>query len=502
MPTSTSATEEMQYGRKTIPVLKAATSSTARRRRRKHAIATVTAAAFCLSLPANINAFSVDFLTSTTVRGPLHKTLNNLSGGSIPTRTSLSAVTDPEVLLKDILEASSLSSKDNNENGNGKEQIRGQTNGKHQHANNGSDDGTRTRIQMNIQDLYRLESSYDLDCNQENTDAKHHSKNKEKSLSEIKSKTSPSSSTTSTKKRNSSPSERSIHDIAKKLSFSKRKPSARTATMPGFRNKKTSQRHQSFRDGLEIAKRSNTHMAGKIHSVLHSEKEQKKRRKENSEAMYRGSASVPDSLIAFTREIHMESRITPKEEVELGTMTQEAIGIEKIHHELELKLNRKPTDNEWCAAAGKINMEALQTAVEDGMEAKDRLVTSNLRMVQGVVNLYIRNGLGSQYNAGDLMQEGITGLIRAAEKFDPERGFRFSTYAMYWIRAAVKRSQIIQSSVIKVPQRLHDTRKKIIKIESELKRELGHKPNKAQLASALGITILQLDRCNKAMAQQ
>lgn len=306
MPTSTSATEEKQYGRKTIPVLKA-TSSTARRRRRKHAIATVTAAAFCLSLPANINAFSVDFLTSTTVRGPLHKTLNNLSGGSIPTRTSLSAVTDPEVLLKDILEASSLSSKDNNENGNGKEQIRGQTNGKHQHANNGSDDGTRTRIQMNIQDLYRLESSYDLDCNQENTDAKHHSKNKEKLLSEIKSKTSPSSSTTSTKKRNSSPSERSIHDIAKKLSFSKRKPSARTATMPGFRNKKTSQRHQSFRDGLEIAKRSNTHMAGKIHSVLHSEKEQKKRRKENSEAMYRGSASVPDSLIAFTREIHMVS---------------------------------------------------------------------------------------------------------------------------------------------------------------------------------------------------
>jgi RNA polymerase primary sigma factor len=96
-------------------------------------------------------------------------------------------------------------------------------------------------------------------------------------------------------------------------------------------------------------------------------------------------------------------------------MTQEAIGIEKIHHELELKLNRKPTDNEWCAAAGKINMEALQTAVEDGMEAKDRLVTSNLRMVQGVVNLYIRNGLGSQYNAGDLMQEGITVSPRKKE---------------------------------------------------------------------------------------
>ena len=54
-----------------------------------------------------------------------------------------------------------------------------------------------------------------------------------------------------------------------------------------------------------------------------------------------------------------------------------------------------------------MNIEALELALEDGMEAKNRLVTSNLRLVQGVVNLYIRNGLGSQYNAGDLMQEGV-----------------------------------------------------------------------------------------------
>ena len=67
---------------------------------------------------------------------------------------------------------------------------------------------------------------------------------------------------------------------------------------------------------------------------------------------------------------------------------------------------REPSDDEWCAASGKINMEALQDAIQEGINAKNQLVTSNLRMVQGVVNLYIRNGLGSQYNAGDLMQEG------------------------------------------------------------------------------------------------
>lgn len=93
--------------------------------------------------------------------------------------------------------------------------------------------------------------------------------------------------------------------------------------------------------------------------------------------------------------------------MELGRLTQEAIQLQSLYDNLEESLQREPTDDEWCAAAGKINVEAIRQALEEGLEAKNKLVTSNLRMVQGVVNVYIRNGLSGQYNAGDLMQDGV-----------------------------------------------------------------------------------------------
>ena len=186
----------------------------------------------------------------------------------------------------------------------------------------------------------------------------------------------------------------------------KQSSSRRLSTMPGFRSRQHTKRHQSFRDGVKIAQTSNIHNARKIAKAVNDKSTKLKRKKSSSEAMYLSSASVPDSMIAFTNEIHQESRITPKEEADLGTKTQIAMKLQKIHSELTDRLGREPTDDEWCAATGKINITVLQQAIQEGMEAKDRLVLANLRMVQGVVNLYIRNGLGSQYNAGDLMQEG------------------------------------------------------------------------------------------------
>eukprot|EP00429_Kryptoperidinium_foliaceum_P004172 CAMPEP_0176011724 /NCGR_PEP_ID=MMETSP0120_2-20121206/5429_1 /TAXON_ID=160619 /ORGANISM="Kryptoperidinium foliaceum, Strain CCMP 1326" /LENGTH=565 /DNA_ID=CAMNT_0017344591 /DNA_START=217 /DNA_END=1911 /DNA_ORIENTATION=+ len=271
---------------------------------------------------------------------------------------------------------------------------------------------------------------------------------------------------------------------------------SRSSTMPGFSDKYLSSRQQAYEDGIKLAEQK----SGMKHKDT---AEQKRRRREiNGTAMYKSSAAVPDSLVQFANQIHEIERITPTEEVALGEKTQEAIRLQRVFDNLESKLDREPTDEEWCAAAGKINMEALSQAIEEGLEAKNKLVTSNLRMVQGVVNVYIRNGLRGQYNAGDLMQDGIMALIRAAEKFDPTRGFRFSTYAMYWIRSSIKRGQVVQSRVVPVPQRLFETHKRIRKTQADLSKEFGRSPTREELAAAVDMSEAQLERCFEAMSQR
>jgi len=199
---------------------------------------------------------------------------------------------------------------------------------------------------------------------------------------------SSSISSTSTKKRKKTPTKRI----------------SRSSTMPGFRDQRRGS-DVAFDDGLDILRSKSGRDLSKNTNFIKTERERSK--KKNQDQMYLQSDSVPLSLMQFVEEIHQVSRITPAEEVDLGTKTQEAMRLQRLYDNLKNELKRDPTDDEWCAAAGKFNMEALRQTIDEGAEAKNRLVTSNLRMVQRVVNLYIRNGLGSQYNAGDLMQEGV-----------------------------------------------------------------------------------------------
>jgi len=252
-----------------------------------------------------------------------------------------------------------------------------------------------------------------------------------------------------------------------------------SSTMPGFMDthRKTKQRSKKRQDSREEKRKSQV-------------------------KMYQSYAAVPDSLIEFTSHIHAIERVTPKQEEELGMKSQEATHIQSIYDSLEKNLGRQPTSDEWCAASGKINMESLRQTIQEGLEAKNRLVTANLRLVQRVVNVYLRNGLGSRYNAGDLMQEGTIALIRAAEKFEPSRGFRFSTYAMYWIRSSVKRSQLLQSREIVMPQRQHENYKKARAISTQLEMENGMKPTLGLIAKEMNMTEQGLLRCYRAVRQE
>ena len=279
----------------------------------------------------------------------------------------------------------------------------------------------------------------------------------------------------------------------KQLSVSERRGRVLSSTMPGFSAE--SDRQRAFRAGIQLAEKK----SGR--KFVDTPEKQSKRKRRHGEAMYRNSAAVPDSLVQFADEIHQEDRITRQEEKHLGELTQEAVRLQRIFESLRDDLDREPTDQEWCAASGKINMKAIEQAIEEGFEAKNKLVTSNLRMVQSVVNTYIRNGLSSQYNAGDMMQEGILALIRAAEKFEPERGWKFSTYAMYWVRASVKRNQVAQSRSMPVPHRVYETHKRIMRVQRELTTSLGRKPSKKEIGDSLGLSELQVERCISAMKQ-
>ena len=187
---------------------------------------------------------------------------------------------------------------------------------------------------------------------------------------------------------------------SEKTPYDPKKRSSKSSTMPGFIQ------DDELDDYITRVSLSRVPGTRKLSRVVRSKSAKMKRRQTNSEMLYKNSAAVPDSLMEYAHEIHAIERVTPKQEKELGTKTQEAMRLQKLHDELETKYGREPTDDEWCAASGKINVFALKEAMQVGLDAKNQLVASNLRMVQRVVNMYIRNGLGSEYNAADLLQDG------------------------------------------------------------------------------------------------
>jgi RNA polymerase primary sigma factor len=133
---------------------------------------------------------------------------------------------------------------------------------------------------------------------------------------------------------------------------------------------------------------------------------------------------------------------------------------------------------------------ALAKRIERGdREAKERMINSNLRLVISIAKRYQNRSLP----LGDLFQEGVIGLNRAVEKFDWRRGYKFSTYATWWIRQACQRAVSGQSATIRVPTHVHERRVKLGGAASRLEATLGREPTREELAEATGLSLQHVE---------
>ncbi|MBD2104153.1 RNA polymerase sigma factor RpoD [Leptolyngbya sp. FACHB-261] len=194
-----------------------------------------------------------------------------------------------------------------------------------------------------------------------------------------------------------------------------------------------------------------------------------------------------DSIRLYLQEIGRIRLLRADEEIELARKIADLLELERIRDSLMDRLDREPHDGEW---ANEVDMPlgAFRERLHKGRRAKDKMVQSNLRLVVSIAKKYMNRGLSFQ----DLIQEGSLGLIRAAEKFDHEKGYKFSTYATWWIRQAITRAIADQSRTIRLPVHLYETISRIKKTTKLLSQELGRKPTEEEIATRMEMTIEKL----------
>ncbi len=194
-----------------------------------------------------------------------------------------------------------------------------------------------------------------------------------------------------------------------------------------------------------------------------------------------------DSIRLYLQEIGRIRLLRAEEEIELARKIADLLELERIRDEIDDQLDDEPTDEDWANAVD-MPLPAFRRRLHLGRRAKDKMVQSNLRLVVSIAKKYMNRGLSFQ----DLIQEGSLGLIRAAEKFDHEKGYKFSTYATWWIRQAITRAIADQSRTIRLPVHLYETISRIKKTTKLLSQELGRKPTEEEIATRMEMTIEKL----------
>jgi RNA polymerase primary sigma factor len=207
-------------------------------------------------------------------------------------------------------------------------------------------------------------------------------------------------------------------------------------------------------------------------------------------------AKAEDSVGSFFKEMARYPLLTAEEEISLAHAVKFLTDCEEKQQQLHRKLERTPNKKELATAMGLENERQLDNRLYKGRVAKRKMIRSNLRLVVSIAKRYLNRGVPFL----DLIQEGAIGLNRAAEKFDPNKGYKFSTYAYWWIRQAITRTIANDSRTIRLPIHIVEKLNKLKKAQRELKQELQRNPTETELAEEMGINqqslhqLLQLKR--------
>jgi RNA polymerase nonessential primary-like sigma factor len=194
-----------------------------------------------------------------------------------------------------------------------------------------------------------------------------------------------------------------------------------------------------------------------------------------------------DMVRTYLREIGRVPLLSREQEIIYGKQVQQMMILLEAKEALSKEIDHEPSLSEWAARVNQSETELNHLMVQ-GKRAKQKMIEANLRLVVAIAKKYQKRNMEFL----DLIQEGTLGLERGVEKFDPMRGYKFSTYAYWWIRQAITRAIAQQGRTIRLPIHITEKLNKIKKVQRELAQKLGRSPSPTEIAKELELEPAQI----------